>query len=125
MNDLEREILIRAHEDVIQFAQVISVAHFDLGIPFGSEMIEAVTTFASSVIEGDLMIAGDLDLSDGTSLIRPWLGDAPIVVERILSEWEDLGRKPELAEVCWFDLTDHGEVVAEELYRDAVKSKLH
>jgi hypothetical protein len=124
MNDLEREILIRAHRDVIQLVVVISVAHFDLGIPFGDAVFDAVAEFVSSVIGNDLMIAGDLDLSeDYPEFIRPWTGDAEMITDRIISEWKSLGRNPNLAEICWFDLTERGCVIADELYREALENE--
>jgi hypothetical protein len=120
MNDLEREILIHAHRDVIQLVEVISVAHFDLGVPFGDPVFAAVAEFVLSVIGNDVMIAGDLDLSeDYPNFIRPWTGDAETIKDRIISEWRSLGRNPELAEICWFDLTERGSVIADELYREA------
>jgi hypothetical protein len=123
MNDLVREILIRAHRDVIQLAQVISVAHFDLGVHFGDDMFDAVAAFASLVIGNNWMIVGDLDLSETSTLIRPWTGDVETQVNRIIADWKALGRRPNLAEVCWFDLTEHGEVIADELYQEALQNE--
>jgi hypothetical protein len=34
----------------------------------------------------------------------PWEGDD--VVERVMKAWDELGREPNLYEICWFDLPE-------------------
>jgi hypothetical protein len=114
-NDLADEILLRGTEDVIQLAEIISVARYEVGIPFGPEMFTAVYECLRSLVAKGYANIGDWNLSSIGPSIVPWPGDADTIAERAISEWKALRRNPGLGEVCWLELTELGRERGSEL----------
>jgi hypothetical protein len=115
---LEREILVRGFRDHIQLAEIISVAHFDLGIDFGDDMYATVGDSLRWLLGEGLAEIGDLMSKDGKTLVFvrwPGGGDADQVVRIVLEKWRALGRDPNLNEVSWLSLTEKGRTLAAEL----------
>ena len=112
---LEREILSRGLDDIIQLAEIVSVARFTLGIPEGPDLFAAVADCMRALVGEGLAVVGDLEDSGSPPLkISPWPGDVDAVVERAILEWEELGRGPNLSEICWLELTDLGREAARD-----------
>jgi hypothetical protein len=114
---LEREILSRGLDDIIQLAEIVSVARFVLGIQEGPDLFAAVADCMRALVGEGLAVVGDLDDSGSPLVIRPWLGDVDAVVERAILEWKQLGRGPNLSEICWLELTDLGREAARDTAR--------
>src|SRR6266404_2903947 len=71
---LEQEILSRGLDDIIQLAEIVSVARFNLGIEEGPDLFAAVEDCFRALVGGRLAIVGDLDDSGSPLVIRPWSG---------------------------------------------------
>jgi len=94
---LEQEILNRGLNDIIQLAEIVSVARFNLGIEEGPDLFAAVEDCLRALVGGRLAIVGDLDDSGPPLVIRPWSGNADAIVQRVIRDWKALGRAPNLA----------------------------
>lgn len=112
---LENEILKRGLEDIIQLAEIISVAHFILKIDMGPTMYSAVSECIHSLLSRDLAIVGDLDDSSLPLIVVSWPGDADAIVDRVIGDWKSLRRSPGLSEICWLELTEEGLRLGREL----------
>lgn len=119
LSEFDREILIHGYDDVIQLAEMVSVAHFDLGISFGDDMYVAVAECIRSLLVDGLAEIGDLVPDGPTLLFERWAMAPSEVVDTVLSKWKALGRDPNLGEVSWLALTEKGSSVASPLYEEA------
>ena len=113
IDQLEREILVRGVDDVIQLAEMVSGAHFEVGIDFGEDMFNAIAGCISSMVRNGLAEVGGLEPDGPTLQFVAWPGGADEVVRRVLTEWKLLGRDPNLSEVSWLSLTEKGRKAAE------------
>jgi hypothetical protein len=114
-NSLENEILIRGTHDIVQLAEVISVAYTDFNVPLGPSMLSAVTESIRSLLIQGFVHVGDLDISGLPLKVVPWLEEPDEIVGRIAREWTALNRDPGLSEICWLALTDEGYEVGTSL----------
>jgi hypothetical protein len=105
---LENEILKRGMEDLIQLAEVISVAHSVINVELGPQMFSAVSECVGSLLNQRLVLVGDLDYSGSPLKVVPWPGEPSETVDRIMKEWTALNRDPGLGEICWLELTTEG-----------------
>jgi len=117
-NSLQDELLIRGLEDIIQIAEVISVAQMVDDKNSEADMVSTVCDCIRSLVDQGLIVVGDLDTSSSPLTIRPWRGDSNAIVDRINREWRALGRDPGLAEICWLRLTIDGRKLGEKLSSD-------
>jgi len=113
---LKGEVLNRGRDDIIQFAELVSIARFDLEIAEGPPLVECVKGCLLDLLNEGLSVIGDLDESGPRLKVRPSLGSADSIVDRVIQEWHALGRPPNLAEICWIELTDKGRDVARERF---------
>ena len=105
----------RGLDDVIQLAEIISVADQVFGIGSDKETYEQVANTILLLVSEGLAEVGELVPDGPTLLFSAWDGDAEMIVDRVLRDWKQLGRDPGLGEVCWLALTDDGRSKAEEL----------
>jgi hypothetical protein len=105
---LANEILKRGMEDLIQLAEIISVAHSVFDIELGPQMISTVSECVGSLLNQRLVLVGDLDYSGSPLKVKPWPGEPSETVDRIIREWTALSRDPGLGEICWLELTAEG-----------------
>lgn len=121
---LQNEVLSRGLDDIVQFAEVISVAYNILGINDDAVLRDEVETCCRLLVDGGLAIFGDLaseETDSGTRLsVTPWLGDGSAVTREIERRWKRLHRWPDLNEIGWLSLTDRG--VREAKIRDSERS---
>jgi hypothetical protein len=113
---LENEILIRGLNDIIQLAEVISVANSDFDVQPGPKMLSAVTKCVRSLLAHNFAVVGDLDFSGGSVKVKAWPGSPRSIVGRIVREWTELKRDPGLSEICWIELTQDGRRFGEKLH---------
>lgn len=67
----------------------------------------AMSRIRALISEG-LMRAGDV----GEAGFEPWTEGSTSAIQRIDRAWQELGRDPNLYEVCWLANTDLGDEVA-------------
>lgn len=71
------------------------------------------------LLEAGYIVAGDL--KDGIGVV-PWPQPTDEVLQRIKSEWDALGREPNIWEIVWFTSTIEGErALAEGKERNELK----
>ncbi len=107
-------ILYQGIDDIIQLAETVSIARFWIGIPDDAELLTVIRDCYRDLIRDGLAIVGDLDLneSEDWDLVRPWIGEAQEIADRVITEWKALERNPNLGEICWLELTDKGRTTA-------------
>jgi len=113
---LEGEILSRGLDDIIQLAELVSIARFEVGVDEGPQLFDVVEVALCDLVEEGLARIGDLDDSHAPLTVVPWVGDVATIVGRAISAWRTLGREPNLAEVCWLELTPLGRQRAKEMF---------
>jgi hypothetical protein len=107
-NTLENEILRRGLDDILQLAELISIAYSAFHISMGSPMMKAIALSLHDLLVRNLVIVGNLDSSHLPLVVSRWPGDPDSIVRRVISDWTALGHDPGLSEVCWLQLTDEG-----------------
>jgi hypothetical protein len=109
---LADEILVRGLDDIIQMAEIVSVARFQLGIQDQTALEDEVHRALLYLVGDRFAIFGDL-VEDAPRLwVDAWAGTAENVVTRAMNAWRELGTHPNLGEVGWLELTDDGRRVA-------------
>jgi len=114
-DELADEILVQGLQDYLELAAIISIAHFEVGIPFGPQMIARVSQSIESLVDQGFAIVGNIGKRTSDPLITPWPGNAEEIRDRLVSEWKALGRRPNLGDVCWLSLTQLGRKRGYEL----------
>jgi hypothetical protein len=80
---LEREILDRGQDDIIQLAEIVSIARM-LGFDDGPELLAVVRRGLTSLINDGLAVIGSLDESGSVLTVQAWQGDADAVTARVV-----------------------------------------
>ncbi len=117
-DDVVRELLIAALDDWIYLAQMGSIVRDVLKIegPWVSpetqhQIREATCAAIARMLTSGLIRVGTLN---GSRFV-PWNLDAEKIVERITSEWKELGQIS-LGDICWAEITMPGKEVGRELF---------
>jgi hypothetical protein len=111
---LRDELLHRGLSDMLQWAELVSVARRTLP-PDSSdaEAAQAVLAVISDLLESKLAIVGDVvGRTDGPLSVRSWGQSNSATAARIASCLGELGRPATLGEVCWLELTEAGRAEA-------------
>jgi len=105
------DLLIEGLEDYVGMWEVARAVREQ----FGNETAETVRLGAVSVIlplfERRAVEAGTLTKDGG---FAPWREQGRSAVMRIAKEWQDLGRDPDISELCWLRNTPHGDTLARQ-----------
>jgi hypothetical protein len=107
---LKEELVADAIEDYTDLSFYVAGVEEAFGVSDSSELMLYTAAVVHSLLDDDLVRAGDLT-KEG---FIPWEEDAAGAVERILASWRELGRRPHLWEIVWFEATDKGTAYAEE-----------
>lgn len=105
------ELLISGAEDWITASEVAWVAKSVGGASTDEEVLAISLNLIQAAVEQGLMEVGDV--TDGGFI--PW--DLPPLdaVRRVEGAWRDLGRLPNLGEVCWLANTTNGDRLAKQV----------
>lgn len=101
-------VLLAGLDDWIQAAEVASLAMEVGGTSTGSDIRRLSVAVIRAAALGGLMRVGDLT-EDG---FVPWRHEPEAAVCAVEEAWLDLGRGPDLGEICWLDNTDAGDARA-------------
>ena len=107
---LKEELVADAVEDYTDLSFYVASVEEAFGVSDSSELMLYTAAVVHSLLDDDLVRAGYLT-KEG---FIPWDEDAAGAVERILAGWRELGRRPHLWEIAWFEATDKGTSYAEE-----------
>jgi hypothetical protein len=113
------EVVVRAADDWVMLSEVdgcvsSAAARHDVALLPGVR-IEAGLEVVRRVLEGGLMVAGDVADSGFT----PWESTPAEAFERIAREWREAGTGLTMGDIGWLDTTRAGEAHADRA-RDAV-----
>jgi hypothetical protein len=108
---LKKELVADAVEDYTDLSFFTADVEEAFGVSAEPELMLYTTAVVHSLLEDGLVRAGVPTSGGG---FEPWGEEPDAAVERILSEWRALGRRPHLWEIVWFDSTDKGEAYAKE-----------
>ncbi|MBA3464864.1 MAG: hypothetical protein H0T46_33330 [Deltaproteobacteria bacterium] len=96
------EVLARGLADWVDVSEVVwVVTKSRLSANVKALAVQVVTELVSA----GLMCAGDLTEHGFVA----WDLSPTAALHRIHTEWEALGRRPELSEICWFSNTEEGD----------------
>lgn len=104
--ELEKDLLAEAAED----HRGLWVFLWPLSEEFGVEDPEERRKIAQEMVSGllkDGLIRAGFPTPDGTGF-EPWDLSADEAIARVASEWDALGREPDIGDVAWFEITDEG-----------------
>jgi hypothetical protein len=78
-----------------------------------SEIAQGALDVITDLLDSGYAIVGDVVTEpDGLLGVRSWGLNTSDTVKRIRGQLRDLGRAPELGEVCWLELTEAGRATA-------------
>jgi hypothetical protein len=123
LQDCVNDLLIRGLDDIIQAAEITSVAMQVGGAATQDEVRDLSLGLIREVVHLGLMELGDIV---GTGIYNPtlkveigkfqrWDHSFEEAMERVACEWRALGRNPSLGEICWLCNTEKGNEVARQL----------
>lgn len=103
IEELKKEMVADAVEDYTDLSFYAADVEEAFGVTGSSELMLYTAGVIHSLLEEGLVRAG-VPVSGGG--FEPWEEDPDEAVERILAEWRELGRRPELWEIVWFEATE-------------------
>lgn len=112
IEDLKKDLVADAVEDYTDLSFFTADIEEAFGVSAPPELMLYTAAVIHSLLEEGLVRAGVPTAGGG---FEPWEEGANAAVERILSEWRELGRAPHLWEIVWFDATEKGEAYAAEV----------
>jgi len=107
----QEEIVARAQADWVHFPEAHWLVHkwaSGRGLDTRQELVRVLR----SLISQGLVQVGTVRGEDG---FVPWGIDETATIQRILEEWDVLGRAPVPGDVCWLANTPAGDALAEDL----------
>jgi hypothetical protein len=113
MTTLEKcitEILRRGLDDWIQAAEVASVVKAYSGQSSSAGVERVALEAIGELLRRNLMKAGEVTPNG----FAEWGMTADAAVDRIVRDWNNLGRSPDLGEVCWLCNTRDGDIRARQ-----------
>jgi hypothetical protein len=90
--------IYEAKVDVLGLWQLCRSARRDWGAATPSDVKNLVLSFVSKLLDRGLQAVNVSDL-------QPWPNQDPeSVIQRISSEWDSLGREPDVPDIVWFKM---------------------
>ena|SRR5712692_735747 len=126
LNRLKRDVLAECREDYVGLWSIIWRLRYALNgetYPLReddradpSEIRRLTLQLVQELLESGLVQAG-LPTPDGKEF-RPWPLTTREAITRINSEWNTLGREPNIGDLVWFTTTEKGDKELEALRTD-------
>jgi len=116
MNDfdsIQREILIEGLEDYVGLWQVARSVRRTFGELPTERIRELALHRLKPLLDGALIEAGVP--AEGGSFAC-WGSDAATTLHRIDAEWRELGKDPNIPDICWFSNTEKGDLFVKTFY---------
>jgi hypothetical protein len=107
----EDEILARGQADWVHFAEALWLVNKWSSATGLNTRRELIRILRSLLSEG-LIEIGTVSKDAG---FRPWVLTENQIIDRVLEDWDSLGRNPLPGDVCWLANTPAGDARAEEL----------
>jgi hypothetical protein len=109
------DLVMRGCDDWVDACGVASVAIQIGHAKSAKEIRDLSLKIIHEVVQQGLMESGDLP-EEGRRL-KLWPVKPHECLDRVEREWNALGRNPTLWEICWFQNTDRGNALGEELLK--------
>jgi hypothetical protein len=119
MNKTQLHMLKEALADWVGLWEVVRITGEDPDMN-GDELRIAVLTSVRELLDGGLIMAGDL----GSTAFTPWNITPEMAVSRIESEWLQLRGESNIGDICWFANTADGSELAQQLIRSDEVARL-
>lgn len=107
--DLRRDMVLDAAEDYVDLSWYIHEVRKALGLSDEHEIMSETTDAIYYLIGEGYICAGYLT-GEG---FEAWDESPDSVRDRLIAEWLEMGRIPEMWEVAWFEATPKGKDYAE------------
>ena len=101
-------LLGRGRDDWVMAADVAWIARDIGGADSDDEVRSASLGLIERALRDELMRIGDV--TDGGFF--PWKASPDQALRRVEASWLELGRSPDLGEVCWLENTEKGDALA-------------
>jgi hypothetical protein len=108
----QHQLLEAALDDYLDLSYVVYVLRSCTGVQSPAQVREETLRRAAPLVPGGYMEVGTLPAEGG---FAAWDLDPGSALERTKREWLELGRDPNLWEICWFSLTAAGDELAREV----------
>ncbi len=109
-------LLYNCHDDDVGLWDAISDVKEAFPNAPDEEIRQLALELFQKLLEAGLIKVGFPEWDDAGKLIFvPWSSTPNESITRIKSEWDALGRKPTLGDVCWFRTTEKGDREVEKL----------
>lgn len=109
-NEVERELFVLGLDDWFPFTTVPAICQ-ELGhYKTKAELAEAALQTILALLERGDFRAGEISLQ--TNGFVPWNLSPAQAVARMRREWNALGQELSFGDICWFEITEHGEQAA-------------
>lgn len=105
-------VLSSALDDWVQAAEVTSIARTVGAMTSESAARDLSLQLIQHLLELDLVEVGTVTEEGG---FKPWNSSVTDAMRRMESEWRTHPRGPGLGEACWLNLTEKGQIQAQEL----------
>lgn len=115
LEEFKKELVADAVEDHVDLSWCVHDVCESFGASDGPELMFYTAAVIHGLLKEGLVRPG---VPTAGGVFEPWAEEPDAAVERILSEWRALGRRPHLWEIVWFDATEKGDAYAAEVLTD-------
>lgn len=117
LQEIHKEILALCAHDYLGFWLVVKRVAKDAYSDKLPEWVRPKTLEAIRyLLQSRLIEAGNFEHKDsGSYKFQPMLLPVDEVIRYIEREWDELGRTPNISDICWFIATSLGEQLANDL----------
>lgn len=104
---LKKDLLVECKDDHVGLWTFIKCVRLDLGVADPGRIRRLALEIIQEFLESGLVQAG-FPTADGRGF-KPWSLAPEEAVARINSEWDVLGREPNIGDIVWFTTTEKGD----------------
>lgn len=114
LDAIQRELLLEGLDDFVGLWEVATIVRASLGDVSPDLIRDTSMRSVRPLLLGGYWAAGDSPYATKNKF-REWDVSGEEAAERINREWRQLGKDPDLLEICWFKNTALGNKVATAL----------
>lgn len=117
LNKCKNELLLAGVDDWIDASELVSIIIEITGKVEKQENVKEIALeVVQQVLQEKLMKVGKLVTAENNILrFSPWKISDSEAVKKIKSEWDSLGRYPNLGELFWLCNTEKGDIIGSTL----------
>lgn len=101
LKNIVKKLLLDAQDDYVGLWQIVARLSNISAPPSGDYLRQSTLLIVAQLLDHGV-VAGQLIAGGG---FEQWMAqDSISVLKRIEREWKELGGKPEIGDICWFNL---------------------